>query len=70
MSQKIAKTWFVQTITAITVGTLIKIKEKYEIIRKEIIVAFPSEANKEFPHDESLFTRERISSKIKQIRVK
>ena len=46
------------------------IKEKYEIIRKEFLAAFPSEANKEFSHDKSLVTPERISSKIKQIRVK
>ena len=46
------------------------IKEKYEIIRKEFLAAFPSEANKEFSHDKSLFSRERISSKIKQIKVK
>ena len=46
------------------------IKEKYEIIRKKILTAFPSEANKEFSHDKSLFTRERISSKIKQTSVK
>ena len=46
------------------------IKERYEIIRKEFLAAFPSEANKEFSHGKSFFTRERISSKVKQIRVK
>ena len=42
-------------------------KEKYELIKNDFLEAFPSE-NKPGFHGKSLFTREKIATKIKQIR--
>lgn len=47
------------------------IKDKYDIIKNNFVSSIPEEEKKEeFPHEKSEFTKDRVSTKIKGIRVK
>ena len=46
------------------------VKEKYDLVLSLFLEGIPEERNTDFPHDKTVFTKDRITSKVKNIRRK
>ena len=46
------------------------VKEKYDLVLSLFLEGIPEERNTDFPHDKTAFTKDRITSKVKNIRRK